>query len=104
MATNAISDGEITPELNEKAESASSSSTKEDSNIVVGDSLFHLLDGRWTFWYTHRPTTFRNSSANYDSCLKKLGSFFPSRILSLRIDRFQVHSVRSKNSGATMIT
>lgn len=79
MATNTISDGEITPELNEKPESASSS-IKEESNIVVGDSLFHLLDGRWTFWYTHRPTTFRNSSANYDSCLKKLGLF--SSILS----------------------
>lgn len=73
MATNAISDGEITPDINEKTES--SSSTKDESNIVVDDSLFHLLDGRWTFWYTHRPTTFRNSSVNYDSCLKKLGSF-----------------------------
>jgi hypothetical protein len=71
MATNAISDGEITPENNDKTES--SSSTKDESNVVVGDSLFHLLDGRWTFWYTHRPTTFRNSSVNYDSCLKKLG-------------------------------
>ena len=81
MATNALSDGEITPELNEKSESACSS-TKEENNIVVGDSLFHLLDGRWTFWYTHRPTTFRNSSANYDSCLKKLGSSH-----SLSIDR-----------------
>jgi hypothetical protein len=73
MATNTISDGEITPEINEKTESLSS--TKEENNVVVGDSLFHLLDGRWTFWYTHRPTTFRNSSLNYDSCLKKLGSF-----------------------------
>ncbi len=71
MATNAISDGEITPENNDKTES--SSSTKDENNVVVGDSLFHLLDGRWTFWYTHRPTTFRNSSVNYDSCLKKLG-------------------------------
>ncbi len=71
MATNAISDGEITPEINDKNENLSS--IKDESNIVVGDSLFHLLDGRWTFWYTHRPTTFRNSSVNYDSCLKKLG-------------------------------
>jgi len=76
MATNAINDGEITPENNDKTES--SSLTKDESNIVVGDSLFHLLDGRWTFWYTHRPTTFRNSSVNYDSCLKKLGSFVRS--------------------------
>jgi hypothetical protein len=71
MATNAMSDGEITPEINDKNENLSS--IKDESNIVVGDSLFHLLDGRWTFWYTHRPTTFRNSSVNYDSCLKKLG-------------------------------
>jgi hypothetical protein len=71
MATNSISDGEITPETNDKTENLSS--TKDESNILVGDSLFHLLDGRWTFWYTHRPTTFRNSSVNYDSCLKKLG-------------------------------
>lgn len=76
MATNATSDGEITPELNEQTESISSPSTKEESNVVIGDSLFHLLDGRWTFWYTHRPTTFRNSSVNYDSCLKKLGLLF----------------------------
>ncbi len=73
MAANAVSDGEITPEITEKSES--STSIKEENNVVIGDSLFHLLDGRWTFWYTHRPTTFRNSSINYDSCLKKLGSF-----------------------------
>ena len=76
MATNSASDGEITPELNEQTENISSSSTKEESNIVIGDTLFHLLDGRWTFWYTHRPTTFRNSSVNYDSCLKRLGLLF----------------------------
>jgi hypothetical protein len=71
MTTHALSDGETTPDTNDKIEN--SSLTKDESNIVVGDSLFHLLDGRWTFWYTHRPTTFRNSSVNYDSCLKKLG-------------------------------
>ena len=73
MATNALSDGEITPETTEKIENLSS--TKDENNLVVDDTLFHLLDGRWTFWYTHRPTTFRNSSINYDSCLKKLGTF-----------------------------
>jgi len=73
MATNPTSDGEIAPETTEKSES--STSVKEENNVVVGDSLFHLLDGRWTFWFTHRPTTFRNSSVNYDSCLKKLGLF-----------------------------
>jgi hypothetical protein len=73
MATNTMSDGETTPDIIEKTES--STSTKEENNLTVGDNLFHLLDGRWTFWYTHRPTTFRNSSVNYDSCLKKLGSF-----------------------------
>ncbi len=71
MATNATNDGEIALENNDKTES--SSSTKDETNVVASDSLFHLLDGRWTFWYTHRPTTFRNSSVNYDSCLKKLG-------------------------------
>jgi hypothetical protein len=73
MAANAVSDGETTPEITEKSES--STSIKEENNVVIGDSLFHLLDGRWSFWYTHRPTTLRNSSINYDSCLKKLGSF-----------------------------
>lgn len=67
MASSAsLSDGEIQLEANEKLESPSA---------ISSDSLFHLLDGRWTFWYTHRPTTFRNSSVNYDSCLKKLGTF-----------------------------
>ncbi len=74
MATNTMSDGEIAPENNDKTES--SSTTKDESNIVISDSPFHLLEGRWTFWYTHRPTTFRNSSVNYDSCLKKLGLYF----------------------------
>ena len=73
MATNTMSDGEIAPENNDKTEG--SSTTKDESNIVISDSPFHLLEGRWTFWYTHRPTTFRNSSVNYDSCLKKLGLF-----------------------------
>ena len=71
MATNAPgSDEETILESNDQTET--SSLTKEESS----DSPFHLLEGRWTFWYTHRPTTFRNSSVNYDSCLKKLGSFF----------------------------
>jgi hypothetical protein len=71
MATNTMSDGEIAPENNDKTES--SPTIKDESNIAMSDSPFHLLEGRWTFWYTHRPTTFRNSSVNYDSCLKKLG-------------------------------
>ncbi len=71
MATNTINDGEIASENNATLESTSS--TKDENNVVVSDSPFHLLEGRWTFWYTHRPTTFRNSSVNYDSCLKKLG-------------------------------
>jgi hypothetical protein len=72
MATNKMSDEEIAPE-NNNDKTESSSLTKDESHIAISDSLFHLLDGRWTFWYTHRPTTFRNSSVNYDSCLKKLG-------------------------------
>jgi ribosome-associated toxin RatA of RatAB toxin-antitoxin module len=71
MATNTINDGEIASENNDTIENTSS--TKDENNVVVSDSPFHLLEGRWTFWYTHRPTTFRNSSVNYDSCLKKLG-------------------------------
>jgi hypothetical protein len=47
--------------------------SKEENSSVSDDGSCHLLEGRWTFWYTHRPTTFRNSLANYDSCLKKLG-------------------------------
>jgi len=73
MASNSASDEEITPEINDKTESPSI--TKEENNTGNSDSLFHLLEGRWTFWYTHRPTTFRNSAVNYDSCLKKLGVF-----------------------------
>lgn len=71
MATNAINDGDISPENNDKTEMTSS--PKEESNSTTSDTPFHLLEGRWTFWYTHRPTSFRNSSMNYDSCLKKLG-------------------------------
>jgi translation initiation factor 4E len=69
MATNPASDEEIALETNDKIEDFSS--TKDEHS----DSPFHLLEGRWTFWYTHRPTTFRNSAVNYDSCLKKLGLF-----------------------------
>ena len=61
-ASNSPSDEELPVE---------SSTEKSD----VSDTCFHLLEGRWTFWYTHRPTTFRNSALNYDSCLKKLGTF-----------------------------
>ncbi len=64
MAINPTSDEEIILEINDKIE-------KDDHN----DSPFHSLEGRWTFWYTHRPTTFRNTAINYDSCLKKLGLF-----------------------------
>ena len=71
MATNSESDEELTPEINDKTES--SSLIKDENNIINSDSPFNLLEGRWTFWYTHRPTTFRNSAVNYDSCLKKLG-------------------------------
>jgi hypothetical protein len=73
MATNSGSDEEITPEINDKPEN--SSLTKDEHNVINSDSPFNLLEGRWTFWYTHRPTTFRNSAVNYDSCLKKLGLF-----------------------------
>ncbi|CAF0742110.1 unnamed protein product [Adineta ricciae] len=65
-----------TPETPEKEKIDNSSSTKDESNMSDSDSSFHLLEGRWTFWYTHRPTTFRNSSVNYDSCLKKLEEFW----------------------------
>ncbi|CAF1262509.1 unnamed protein product [Rotaria sordida] len=74
MATNTINDGEIALENNDKIES-SSPPPKDESSVIISDTPFHLLEGRWTFWYTHRPTTFRNSSINYDSCLKKLGTF-----------------------------
>lgn len=60
------SDEEIALETNDESENLSS---------IKDDSPFHLLEGRWTFWYTHRPTTFRNTAVNYDSCLKKLGLF-----------------------------
>lgn len=73
MASSSMSDGELSSETSEKIETPPSA--KEEGNLMVGDTLFHLLDGRWTFWYTHRPTTLRNSSVNYDSCLKKLGTF-----------------------------
>ena len=66
-----FTDGEILSEENEKIEDTSTS--KEESPAITDESPYHLLEGRWTFWYTHRPTTFRNSSVNYDSCLKKLG-------------------------------
>ena len=55
------------------------STDKLDDNtsiIIKDDNLFNLLENRWTFWYTHRPTTFRNSAIDYDSCLKKLGILF----------------------------
>ncbi|CAF1254021.1 unnamed protein product [Adineta ricciae] len=71
---NAASDEEIALETTDKTENTSSP-TKDVNNISNSDSPFHLLEGRWTFWYTHRPTTFRNSAVNYDSCLKKLGTF-----------------------------
>ncbi|CAM2703718.1 unnamed protein product [Rotaria socialis] len=74
MATNTIDDGEIALENNDKTEE-STSPPKDECNVALSDTPFHLLESRWTFWYTHRPTTFRNSSVNYDSCLKKLGSF-----------------------------
>jgi hypothetical protein len=73
MATNPTSDEEIVSETNDKTED--SSLTKDENNIANSDSPFNLLEGRWTYWYTHRPTTFRNSAVNYDSCLKKLGLF-----------------------------
>ncbi|CAF2705780.1 unnamed protein product [Rotaria sp. Silwood2] len=73
MSTNPINDEEITSETNDKIEN--SSLTNDENNFNNKDSLFHLLEGRWTFWYTHRPTTFRNTAVNYDSCLKKLGTF-----------------------------
>jgi len=66
-------DNETMNEEHEKIET--SPANKEDSPTSVDENSCHLLEGRWTFWYTHRPTTFRNSSINYDSCLKKLGSF-----------------------------
>ena len=72
--SNAASDEEIVLETTEKTENTTSPTT-DDNNISNSDSPFHLLEGRWTFWYTHRPTTFRNSAVNYDSCLKKLGLF-----------------------------
>jgi hypothetical protein len=71
MTTNTASDEEIALETNEKIEDGSSTKDETSSD----SSPFHLLEGRWTFWYTHRPTTFRNSAVNYDSCLKKLGLF-----------------------------
>jgi hypothetical protein len=71
MATHTMSDEENALEDNDKIEDLSP--TKEENPLNLSDSAFHLLEGRWTFWYTHRPTTFRNSSVNYDSCLKKLG-------------------------------
>lgn len=70
MATNTPSDEETTLDSNDQMEN-SPSPTKEELN----DSPFHLLEGRWTFWYTHRPTTLRNTAVNYDSYLKKLGLF-----------------------------
>ena len=74
MATNTTNDGEIAVENNDKTE-LTSTTIKEENDVPTSDTPFHLLEGRWTFWYTHRPTTFRNSSINYDSCLKKLGKF-----------------------------
>ncbi|CAF3101988.1 unnamed protein product [Rotaria socialis] len=73
MAANPISDEEIMSETNDKLEN--SSLTNDENNVQNQDDSFNLLEGRWTFWYTHRPTTFRNSAVNYDSCLKKLGTF-----------------------------
>ena len=78
MATNTGSDEEVALETNEKIEDTPS--TKEE---ITDNSPFHLLEGRWTFWYTHRPTTFRNSAVNYDSCLKKLGLFYLKNILRM---------------------
>ena len=69
-----------TPETPDKEKIDDSPSTKDESNMSDSNSSFHLLEGRWTFWYTHRPTTFRNSSVNYDSCLKKLGLHSSARI------------------------
>lgn len=66
-------DEEITSETIDKTENLPL--TNDETNSLSKDNSFHLLEGRWTFWYTHRPTTFRNSSVNYDSCLKKVGSF-----------------------------
>ncbi|CAF2144529.1 unnamed protein product [Rotaria magnacalcarata] len=74
MATNTMDDGEVALENNDKTEE-STSPPKDECKVALSDIPFHLLESRWTFWYTHRPTTLRNSSVNYDSCLKKLGSF-----------------------------
>lgn len=78
MAANTtIDDTENISETNDKNEN--NLCTKDDSNIINENSSLHLLEGHWTFWYTHRPTTLRNSSVNYDSCLKNLGAFIIKR-------------------------
>lgn len=74
MSTDPINDEEITLDASDKMDSPSLTNT--EINSTSSDGSYHLLEGRWTFWYTHRPTTFRNSAVNYDSCLKKLGLFF----------------------------
>ena len=90
--TASIPDGELSSEDQEAGDSPALN--KDESPAVADDSSYHLLEGRWTFWYTHRPTTLRNSSINYDSCLKKLGLsplvhrpgnsfFFSSRIIRI---------------------
>lgn len=89
--TASVPDGELSPEDQEAGDSPALN--KDESLAVADDSSYHLLEGRWTFWYTHRPTTLRNSSINYDSCLKKLGSSLrPSSILekafSVRLGSF----------------
>lgn len=95
MATNPTSDEEIVLETNDKIE-------KDDSN---DNSLFHLLEGRWTFWYTHRPTTLRNAAVNYDSCLKKLGLLKKINFIEKKniFFFFKVHLVQLKNFGAIII-
>ena len=74
MTETITKEEEVALEDNEKSEN--STIAKEENSVSINDTPFHLLEGRWTFWYTHRPTTFRNSSINYDSCLKKLGKSF----------------------------
>lgn len=85
---------EIINEEVEKIDQEILSPGKDETVTGVDDSSCHLLEGRWTFWFTHRPTTFRNSSVNYDSCLKKLGEF--DFLSTFRQTMFLFHSRHSR--------
>ncbi|CAF0762428.1 unnamed protein product [Didymodactylos carnosus] len=76
IQTSAVENEQVQPQSPETDSLLSpQSSVVSLSSSTANTTNSHSLECRYTFWFTHRPTTFRNSALNYDSCLKKLGTF-----------------------------